>query len=307
MNKQEAVTLSKNTFSGGFDEAQFTKFISNLFKDYEPLAANVAGGQLKEAFKPFVSHYKRIGKYTDAEGNVIDTIIVHLKRGSSLERARAAQRNFVAEYLKTREKDAALAAFLSPDSSDWRLSLVKFETSFLHDEEKGKLKMVNETTPAKRWSFLIGENEGKHTVTSRFLNLLQSDLSPNLAELEAAFNVETVSEEFYEKYKELFFKVKDALDALIEGDESIKRDFEAKGIIIANFAEKTMGQFSFLYFLQKKGWFGVKPNEAWGTGSKGFLKELFKNRHKYPVHHELGINFFDDILEPLVLFGIGTG
>lgn len=299
MTKAEAVKISQDTFKGDFDETQFTTFISNLYKHYEPLSANVAGGQLKEAFKPFVSHYKRIGKYTDAEGNVIDTIIVHLKKGSSLERARTAQRNFVAEYLKSREKDAALVAFLSPDSSDWRLSLVKFETSFHHDEEKGKLKMVSESTPAKRWSFLIGENEGKHTVTSRFLDLLQSDVSPNLAELEAAFDVETVSKEFFEKYKELFFKMKEALDAIIEGDESIKHDFEAKEISTANFAEKTMGQLSFLYFLQKKGWFGVKPNEAWGTGSKGFLKELFKNRNKYPVHHELGMNFFDDILEPL--------
>ena len=111
MTKAEAVKLAEDTFNGGFDQTQFTKFISNLFKDYEPLAANVSGGQLKEAFKPFVSHYKRIGKYTDAEGNVIDTIIVHLEEGRSLELARTAQRNFVAEYLKTRDKEAALVIF----------------------------------------------------------------------------------------------------------------------------------------------------------------------------------------------------
>ena len=299
MNKQEAVTLSQNTFSGGFDETQFTTFISNLFKDYEPLATNVSGGQLKEAFKPFVSHYKRIGKYTDAEGNVIDTIIVHLKKGSSLERARTAQRNFVAEYLKARDKEAALVAFLSPDSSDWRLSLVKFETTFLHDEEKVKLKMVSETTPAKRWSFLIGENEGKHTVTSRFLDLLKSDVSPNLAELEAAFDVETVSEEFYEKYKELFLRMKDALDELVETDADISVDFAAKEISTVDFAKKTMGQLAFLYFLQKKGWFGVAPKAAWGTGRKDFLRNLFNKRDDLQVSHKLGINFFDDIMEPL--------
>lgn len=299
MNKQEAVTLSQNTFNGGFDEIQFITFISNLFKTYEPLAANVSGGQLKEAFKPFVSHYKRIGKYTDAEGNVIDTIIVHLKKSSSLERARTAQRNFVAEYLKTRDKDAALVAFLSPDSSDWRLSLVKFETTFQQDEEKPKLKMVNETTPAKRWSFLIGENEGKHTVTGRFLNLLQSDVSPNIAELEDAFDVETVSEEFYEKYKELFLRMKDALDELVKMDVDIRADFEAKEISTVDFAKKTMGQMAFLYFLQKKGWFGVAPKAEWGTGQKNFLRDLFNRREELQVSHKLGVNFFDDIMEPL--------
>ena len=299
MNKQEAETLSKNTFSGGFDETRFTTFISNLFKGYEPLDANVSGGQLKEAFKPFVSHYKRIGKYTDAEDNVIDTIIVHLKKSSSLERARTAQRNFIAEYLKAREKDAALVAFLSPDSSDWRLSLVKFETTFQHDEDKGKLRMVNETTPAKRWSFLIGENEGKHTVTSRFLDLLKSDVSPNLAELEAAFDIETVSVEFYEKYKELFLRMKDALDELVKRDSDIRADFEAKEISTVDFAKKTMGQMAFLYFLQKKGWFGVAPKAAWGTGQKNFLRDLFNRRDEIQVNHKLGVNFFDDIMEPL--------
>ncbi len=299
MTKQEAKNLAQATFSDGFNKEQFSKFISNLFKDYEPLAANVVGGQLKEAFKPFVSHYKRIGKYTDAEDKVIDTIIVHLKKGSSLERARTAQRNFVAEYLKTREKDAALVAFVSAETSDWRLSLVKFETTFQHDEEKGKLKMVSETTPAKRWSFLIGKNEGTHTVTSRFLDLLQSDDSPNLAELEAAFDVETVSKEFYEKYKELFLRMKEELDELVKKDANIRADFEEKDISTVDFAKKTMGQMVFLYFLQKKGWFGVKPKEAWGSGRKDFLRDLFNKRSELPVSHNLGINFFDDIMEPL--------
>ncbi len=299
MTKQEAIKLSKSTFKGAFDEANFTSFISNLYKDYERLNINVAGGQLKDAFRPYVSHYKRIGKYTDAKGNIIDTIIVHLQKGSSLERARTAQRNFVAEYLKKRGKDAALVAFLSPDSSDWRLSLVKFETTFHIDEEKNKLKQIDETTPAKRWSFLIGENEGNHTVTSRFLKLLQSDDSPNLPELENAFDIETVSDEFYEKYKELFLRMKEALDHLVEEDSNIETDFAKKEISTADFAKKTMGQMAFLYFLQKKGWFGVAPSSEWGEGRKDFLRHLFDNRHDYHVNHKLGLNFFDDIMEPL--------
>lgn len=254
---------------------------------------------LKDAFRPYVSHYKRIGKYTDAEGNIIDTIIVHLQKGSTLERARTAQRNFVAEYLKTREKDAALVAFLSPDSSDWRLSLVKFETTFQYDKEKQKLKETHETTPAKRWSFLIGENEGNHTVTGSFLKLLQSDQSPNLAELESAFDIETVSEEFYEKYKELFLRMKEALDGLIKDDPAIKSDFTNKEISTADFAKKTMGQLAFLYFLQKKGWFGVVPNADWGTGRKDFLRDLFDRRNEFHVSHTLGLNFFDDIMKSL--------
>ncbi len=54
-----------------------------------------------------------------------------------------------------------------------------------------------------------------------------------------------------------------------------------------------MGQIVFLYFLQKKGWFGVERDKEWGSGSKHFLRELFEKKHgNYK-------NFFNDILEPL--------
>ncbi|MHB8231547.1 MAG: Eco57I restriction-modification methylase domain-containing protein, partial [bacterium] len=49
----------------------------------------------------------------------------------------------------------------------------------------------------------------------------------------------------------------------------------------------------FLYFLQKKGWFGVERNAGWGTGPKDFLRRLFE---KQITNYD---NFFNDILEPL--------
>src|SRR5699024_905308 len=49
----------------------------------------------------------------------------------------------------------------------------------------------------------------------------------------------------------------------------------------------------FLYFLQKKGWFGVPKGGDWGSGPKHFLRELFEEKHTSYS------NFFDDILEPL--------
>jgi len=54
-----------------------------------------------------------------------------------------------------------------------------------------------------------------------------------------------------------------------------------------------LGQIVFLYFLQKKGWFGVKRDADWGTGPKNFLRELFEGKHGTYK------NFFNDILEPL--------
>ncbi|MEA2098013.1 MAG: N-6 DNA methylase, partial [Patescibacteria group bacterium] len=74
---------------------------------------------------------------------------------------------------------------------------------------------------------------------------------------------------------------------------SLRNEFEAKGVDTVNFAKKLLGQIIFLYFLQKKGWFGVGRDDDWDTGSKHFLRELFKKKHgDYN-------NFFNDILEPL--------
>ena len=291
MNKNEAKEIISSTFSSDFDEQRYKKFVSNLFKTYDPEDKIVEGQYIKLAYKAFVIKYKITGTFEDREGHKIDILEVNLNKASTLERARTAQRNFVAEYLKSRNKDAALVAFVSPDNKEWRLSLVKLENTLEVVDEK--LKTKEEITPAKRWSFLVGENEGSHTAQSRFVNILISDEDPNLAELESAFDIETVTKEFFHKYTELYFQLKDHLDSLMAKDEIIKKDFEGKEISTVDFAKKTLGQIVFLYFLQKKGWFGVAPDKQWGEGPKRFLRDLFTRKEKY------GANFFNDILEPL--------
>jgi len=126
---------------------------------------------------------KRIGKYTDNK-NEIDLLIVQLKRETSLERARTMQRNFIAWYLKGSRsgklKDAALVAFVSPDNNeDWRFSLVKLDYRF-EEATSGRIKVKEEFTPAKRWSFLVGKNEKSHTAQSRLLPILEKDDFPIL-------------------------------------------------------------------------------------------------------------------------------
>jgi len=129
MNKSEAKEIIKSTFSSDFDEQRYKKFVSNLFKKYDPQNKVVEGQYIKLAYKAFVIKYKITGTFEDGEGRKIDILEVNLNKASTLERARTAQRNFVAEYLKDRNKDAALVAFVSPDNKEWRLKLVKLENS----------------------------------------------------------------------------------------------------------------------------------------------------------------------------------
>ncbi|HOJ94784.1 MAG TPA: hypothetical protein PK390_06070, partial [Fervidobacterium nodosum] len=231
-------------------------------------------------------------------------LIVTLKKGTSLERARSLQRNFIAWYLKGSRggklKDAALVAFVSPNNQDWRFSLVKMEYRF-KETDTGKIKVKEEFTPAKRWSFLVGKNEKSHTAQSRFLPLLLDDSRlPTLEDLENAFNVEVVTREFFERYRDLFVKTKIALDKVLTKNSSLKQEFETKAVNTVDFAKKLLGQIAFLYFLQKKGWFGVARDRQWGTGPKDFMRRLF-NR-EYSGYN----NFFNDILEPLFYEALRT-
>jgi hypothetical protein len=186
-------------------------------------------------------------------------------------------------------KDAALVAFVSPNGDDWRFSLVKMEYKF---NEKGKVE--EEFTPARRYSFLVGKNENSHTAQSRLLPLLLNDeTNPSLEELEDVFSVEKVTKEFFEKYRALFLRLKESLDDIVKRNPKVKADFKEKNVDTADFAKKLLGQIVFLYFLQKKGWFGVPRDGQWGSGSKHFLRELFQKKHgDYN-------NFFNEILEPL--------
>lgn len=294
MDKQQARDLIKKTFEQPFEKARFTVFIKNLLNKIDESKAFHARGDVKESFKNVVKTYERIGSYNSPSGEKLDIIIVYLQKTFSIHHARVTQRNFAGKYLTDRgQKDAGLFAFVSPDDTDWRFSLVKMDYKF-EETATGKIKVKEEFTPARRWSFLVGTNEKSHTAQSRLVNILADDeQSPTLAELEEAFNIETVTKEFFLQYRDLFIRAKEALDKVVKSDARINNDFKGKGVNTVDFAKKLLGQIVFLYFLQKKGWFGAGRDATWGTGSKQFLRELFEGKHgSYS-------NFFDDILEPL--------
>ncbi|MHB9053605.1 MAG: Eco57I restriction-modification methylase domain-containing protein [Thermoleophilia bacterium] len=293
MDRTSGQKLLFDSLNGAFDRDRFVYLIKNILNHVEEAPFTYKGNYIFSDFADSIKSVERLGKYKDPEGRLIDILVVNLKKGTTLERARTKQRNFVAKYLKGSRggvlKDAALVSFVSPEGHDWRLSLVKMEYKF---DEKGKVK--EEFTPARRYSFLVGQNENSHTAQSRLLPLLLNDEdAPSLEELETAFSVEIVTKEFFEKYRDLFLRLKESLDDILKIDSKVKADFDAKGIHTVDFAKKLLGQIVFLYFLQKKGWFGVQRGNQWGSGSKHFLRELFQK--KYGDYK----NFFNDILEPL--------
>ncbi len=296
MEKRQAQTIVKETFQNSFDKERFVRFAKELLNHIEPAPFIYRGNIVPDAYEQHISSLERVGKYTDGE-HEIDILIVKLKKMVAIERARTMQRNFIAWYLNgsrgDKMKDAALVAFVSPDEQDWRFSLVKMEYRLEQGKNK-KIKVNEEFTPAKRWSFLVGINENSHTAQSRLAPIVEDDEhNPTLQQLEDAFNIEKVTKEFFEKYRDLFLRVSETLQNITDKDNHLKKDFADKNVNIADFSKKLLGQIVFLYFLQKKGWFGVPMSKAWGDGDKKFMRSIFQ---KSQADNK---NYFNDYLEPL--------
>ena len=301
MTKEEANRLIEATFKNPFDESQFRRFVKNLLNDVnESKAFEYHGTFIPDAYGDYIRQYKRLGQYTDPEGNVLDVLTVRLRKESSLDRARTMQRNFIATYFKRRgdDKDNALVAFYHDDLDDWRFSYVRRDYR-LEQTESGKVKIREELSPARRYSFLVGTTEPSHTAQQQLVPILQDDRNnPTLSQLDEAFNIEKVTREFFEKYRALYLKLKEELDELVKNDQKIREEFTTKNIATENFAKKLLGQIIFLYFIQKKGWMGVEKDASgnykpWGAGPKDFLRKLYEKKY---INYK---NFFNDVLEPL--------
>jgi len=295
MDKNSAIQLLDKTFNQEFNSQQFSTFIKELFNDFQ---IKPQTWTVWKEYQEYIDSYIQLGSYEDQTKRVIDILSVKLKKTSSRDRARTMQRNFIAKYLGNAEKDAALVAFYGDDPQDWRFSFVKMDYH-LQETEPGKVKPVKELTPAKRYSFLVGRNEPNYTCKKQFLPLVVEErVNPSIEEIERAFSIENVTKEFFIEYRELYYKLKESLEKIMQKNSKLRTDFEEKGISTVDFAKKLLGQIVFIYFLQKKGWLGVGKDEKgqfndWGSGPKNFLRKLF-NKEIVPYN-----NFFNDILEPL--------
>lgn len=275
MDKAQARELIRVIFQNPFQRDKYEHFLRNLLNQIEPRDVHYTGNLIPDAFKEHVSQYWRIGKYIDPEGVELDLLAVEVRSFSKLDRARTALRNFAVNRLKQFEKDCSLVAFYAKDDqgADWRFSFIKIEHEAWRDE-KGKVRVKAELTPAKRYSYLVGEHENSHTAQNQLLDLLMMDYAnPKLSEIETAFSIEKVTAEFFDQYKGLFLRLSEYLKGQpVFQSGSAEENLQA----VARFAKKLLGQIVFLYFLQKKGWLGLARDAKWGTGDKRFLRRLLE-------------------------------
>ena len=172
------------------------------------------------------------------------------------------------------------------NEGDWRISFVEKE-----DSQKN-------TTSAKRYTFLVGENHPATTITQRFVTLRGKEKS--VETIRDAFSVEALSEEFFAKYKshyedfvqyisgKRFVKEKGKWveKSIGQPSEEYISIFEENDKSVRDFVKKMLGRIVFLHFLQKKKWLCDDEN---------YLQNLFKKSDKS--------NYLESVLEPL-FFGV---
>ncbi len=275
----------KSLLTVPYRQENFKKFSINLLKNMESVPLQENKG-IPSSFKNTIESYFVFGKYKDSENNNIIVLSVKVKDNSS---AQKAQRQFVSYLLANDFIDyhAALVAYYDDVRKNWKLSFVTIEYSF---GEKGvELKFK----PAKRFSFLVGEDEPTMTYCQQLSPIYDSNERPTLTSLTEAFSVSRLSKDFYEDYKKKFFELYDYLVKNTVFVNEAKRIGYSKSEDVerftTTFCKKTLGQIMFLHFVQKKGWLGV--NSSWGDGDKQYLIHSTKTY--------LGDNYFNDFLEPL--------
>lgn len=238
-----------DTLEQPFEVGQYIKFVTEFFNTIKVNTRIQTNEKVWGEYSEHIKSYTKIGRYIDDNTKRIDVWAIELCSEGSVERARSLQRNFVSKLLTADKSHAGIIAFYVKDASTWRLSFVKLE---LELTPKG---IQIETTPAKRYSYLVGEGEKSHTAQEQLLPIFQNEKeNPTIEAIEEAFSIETVTKEFFAKYKEKYLQLKEYL----EKNDAFVQTAEQHHFTTEQFAKKLMGQLAFLYFLQKKGWLGVK-------------------------------------------------
>lgn len=231
-----------------YSHSSFVDFVREFLNDME-MVAPTQYKKIYNNFSYYVDGYYHIGNYQGDNGEKIAVFSVALKKGDSVERSRTMQRNFIKPLIEAGNCAGALVAFYTPEEPDkWRLSFIRLDYEF------SKGKVTEKLTPAKRYSYLVGKGEPCNTAKQRLFPIFQDDTNnPGIDDLEEAFSVEKVTNEFFQLYCEKYHELREYL----ESNEEFMQEAQIRNFTSEQFAKKLLGQIVFLYFIQKKGWLGV--------------------------------------------------
>lgn len=229
--------------------------------------------------------------------NPTDVFDITVSNHVQMERNRVAIQSLVRRIMST--YSSAFMVFHYDDDTRW-------DWRFTFCSKKGNNQ---ESTDSKRYTFLMGPNQSCRTAAENFKKLADKCGDIELEDIVKAFDVESLSKEFFEKYKVRYGRFvgyvigKEYID---KGDgkgewhqkEGLQPSELYYGLgkdekVVRDYVKKLLGRIVFLHFLQKKGWLG-STDENWKNGPQDFMLQLYEKSTA-----DQQDNFLDEILEPL--------
>ena len=259
----------KAFLGSSYKSQKFESFLTEHFHGFSVSDSIYDDKHLSESEKEHIQDYRYLGQVELDDGKEIG-FFEFRSTTSHIENKRVGYNATLRKLAKDHILDGAIASFYYPDSDEkdvWRLSFVGI------DYDTGKANVTN----LKRYTYVLGKDIPIQTPLEQLKDLKY----PTMNEIEKAFSVERVSKEFFEKYRNLYLELSDYLQSQIAHFGNEKN--------LNLFTKKLLGRVVFLYFIQKKGWFGSKGE--WGTGNKRFLSECFELQ-TYD-------NFYFEMLRPI--------
>ena len=245
-----------DTFESKFSIKQFLQFSSELMNNIKIMNPEVFHND-KHNWREYggcINGYYHLANFESSDNKILSIFAVELDNYKSVDKARGIQRNFIKRLMDRNNIEASIVAFYAKDDDKWRLSFIRLDYEF------AKGKVIEKITPVKRYSYLVGIGEPCHTALERLYPIfIVDDKNPTIEIIENAFSVEKVTKDFFDRYKDKYLQIKEFLEINDEFNIESRRI----GFTSEQFAKKLMGQLAFLFFIQKKGWIGVKsfPDE----------------------------------------------
>ena len=222
-------------FTQPYDRTAWLKTIHSVFPHTElfsqPQSVPVGDSRAKSVFQ--------LGNTRLAGDRGLALIEVTVNETIDLARNRVGLRNLVARFIDQDKYHGVLAVFRSPQP-EYRFTFATRETAF---DDVGQI--VKRETAPRRYTYLLGPTEACRTPAERFALLAAKQDAATMADLIAAFSVETVTKEFYEEISNWYFWAREL--AVFPPDAPTDSDGKPSLSII-----RLLTRLIFCWFLRRK-------------------------------------------------------
>lgn len=236
-----------------------------------------------------IKHIRYIGDLTEKNYSAENIVLldVTLDDTKNIERSRVNIQQLIRSIMDYRQHLMIVFHYEDVTNKQWRFSYAY------------KGDSLKDTTSAKRYTYVFGRGYRGRTAAERFEVLAKSPR--NDEDFEKAFSVEALSDEFFDKYRDIYAdfvqhitgkryeKIKNKWEEVKkeEPNAEIFSQFNNDDKRVRDYIKKMLGRLTFLCFLQRKGWM---------NNDRNFLQNLYQTS-------PLQVDFLDSVLEPL-FFGV---